>query len=183
MIRSLPCSLLLSLVLVCALASGGACSFVFVEGPPPPERRLGLVKCSTSSAAPVLDLVVVALQVVGFFRAATGNEVEYRSDTGFSRETGIWLSLGFGTLYTSSAIWGFNTVGACRDVKDVEEQAAEEEAARARGAAKQARAAAAAAKAAGDAAAAGSSTASKPASQPAPPAPEPLTRLIVTRAT
>ena len=171
MIHALPRSLLLSLVLVCAQVSGSGCSFVFVEGPPPPARRVGLVKCTTNGAAPVIDLAMVALQVFGFFRAATGDEVEYRTDEGISRETGIWLSLGLGTIYTSSAIWGINSIGACRDVKEVEEQDAEEDAARARSAAKQARAAAAAAKAAGAAAAAGSSAASKPASQPVPPAP------------
>ena len=171
MLRSLPSSLVLSLVLVCAQLSSSGCSFVFVEAPPPPERRLGLVKCSTSSAAPVIDLVLVALQVFGFFQAATGDEVESRNDTGVSRETGIWLSLAFGTLYTSSAIWGFNTVSACREVKDAEEEQAEEDASRARGAAKRARAAAAAAKAAGEADIDASSAASKPANQPVPPAP------------
>jgi hypothetical protein len=168
--RRLLRSFLLLIVLVSAPLFGGSCSFFFVEGPPPPDRRVGLVKCTTGSWAPVTDLVLVAVQALGFFRAATGNEAEYRNDTGISRETGIWLSLGFGTLYTSSAIWGLNGVSACREVKDVEEQQADEDAARARSAAKQARAAAAAAKAAGEAAAAGGSATSKPASQPVPPA-------------
>ncbi len=158
-------------MLVCASLSGSGCSFVFVEGPPPPERRVGLVRCTTSSVAPVIDLVLVAMQAFRFFQAATGDEVEYQNDMGISREIGIWSSLAFGTLYTSSAIWGFNTVSHCREVKDVEEQEAEEDAARARRAAKQAAAAAAAAKAAGDAAAAGGSAASKAAGQPAAPAP------------
>jgi len=163
-------SLLLPIVLICAQVSGGGCSFVFVEVPPPPERRVGIVKCTTSSAAPVIDLVLVALQAFGFLRAATGEEVQYRNDTGLSREAGIWLSLGFGTLYASSAIYGFNRISECREVKDVEEREAEEDAARARHAAKQARAAAAAAKAAGEAID-GSSGASKPARRPVPPAP------------
>jgi hypothetical protein len=162
---------MLPVMLVCASLSGSGCSFVFVEGPPPPERRVGLVRCTTSSVAPVIDLVLVAMQAFRFFQAATENEVEYRSDKGVSREVGIWSSLAFGTLYTSSAIWGFNTVSHCREVKDVEEQAGVSGGARPPRAAKQAAAAAAAAKAAGDAAAAGGSAASKAAGQPAAPAP------------
>lgn len=170
--RRLLGSFLLPVMLAGAPLSGSGCSFAFVEGPPPPERRFGLVKCTSSSVAPVIDLVIAALQVVGFFQAATGDEVEYRNDKGVSRETGIWVSLALGTVYTSSAIWGLNTVGECREVKDAEEQQAEEDAARVRTAAKQARAAAAAAKAAGDAAAAASgSAAPRPAAQPVVPAP------------
>ena len=59
--RRLPRSLLLAIVLICAQVSGSGCSFVFVEVPPPPERRVGIVKCTTSSAAPVIDLVLVAV--------------------------------------------------------------------------------------------------------------------------
>ena len=170
--RRLLRSFLLPVMLAGAPLSASGCSFLFVESAPPPDRRVGLVKCTTSSVPPVLDLVVVAMQAFRFFQAATENEVEYRNDRGISPETGIWLSLGVGTLHASSAIWGFNNISHCREAKDVEEQEAEEDAARARAAAKQARAAAAEAKAAGDAAAAASgSAAPRPAAQPDAPAP------------
>jgi hypothetical protein len=153
-------SLLLSALLVTAQVSGGGCSYMFVTGPPPPEKRTHPLTCSSNSVAPVVDIMLIGVQAAGFLKAASDSDAEYERDTGVSKGAGAVLSLGLGVLFLSSAITGVSRMKACTAAKTAEVTDAE------------ARVAAAAAKAAGEAAAAASgSAASTPAAQPVAPAP------------
>jgi hypothetical protein len=89
-------------------AGSGACSYIFVDGPPEKHRQLPYFTCTTSRAWPVVDTVLgaaYAIDAVGFASLAsrqsgssTGGSGSHRGWCGSAiRSVGsvwIWESLG-----------------------------------------------------------------------------------------
>jgi hypothetical protein len=101
-------------VAFCALATTG-CSFVFVE--PPPNRVEKLhprtpLSCTSSEAAPAVDLLVCAFQVVRTGIAVNASDSDYR-DFPIGREADIGLGASLGAIFLLSSFYGFSVTNDC----------------------------------------------------------------------
>ena len=105
---------LVAVIAVCVLAvSSNACSFAFVEGPPPNAEGLKTFDCTDSFAPPVLDTVLAVIDgALALFAYGLGRAL------GGSPTPVFWgfLAVGVGAP-TASAIYGYSKVGSCRDVR------------------------------------------------------------------
>jgi hypothetical protein len=108
---SAPLAILMSGLLVFP-----GCSFIFSEGPPANHQRLPYFDCSTSYAPPVIDTVWAGLQGLNALGAAATSEQEWNAD--ISRGAVIGVALFWVALSGSSAIYGYNKVGNCRQAKN-----------------------------------------------------------------
>jgi hypothetical protein len=95
--------------------SGTGCSFVFVTGPKPGRDTKGWVDCSTSYAAPVLDMVLTVWEFLGAGAALTRSDADYK-DAPISRDAAIWSSVTLTALASASAIYGATQVSHCREI-------------------------------------------------------------------
>lgn len=77
----------------------GACSFAFVRGPPAGHEGMAAFACTTSSTAPVLDLVWLSYMTLASVA-----------------ENGSWgaADIAVGGAYAGSAFYGFKTSARCR---------------------------------------------------------------------
>lgn len=98
-----------------------SCSFLFVSGPPPHDQRIGRFDCTTTMAAPVVDGVLAALQVLGLVWAASKSDAEVREAAGIPRDNAIGVSISWAILYTASAVHGASRVSDCRDALGTDE--------------------------------------------------------------
>lgn len=106
---------MLSLALAGPIAGG--CSFLLVDGPPPPEKREYRFYCTRSALYPALDglgtaLSLARLAYVHEMDPADGPEVEI-----FSRTHLGWNAILIG-VYAASAIAGGLWVSECRSAMD-----------------------------------------------------------------
>jgi hypothetical protein len=104
----------LTLVLIAALAGSQAgCSFLFVQAPTPESHR-GVRECTSSSAAPVIDLLIGGFQLVRTLSALGAADDAYRGAP-ISREADVTLGISLLTLFTASAVEGFKWTSECRE--------------------------------------------------------------------
>jgi hypothetical protein len=95
----------------------GGCSFMFARGPvKEAPGRYEPAGCTTSKLAPWLDFGIAASQGYGVFYVLGQPDAQY-DGTSVSREERAWILAGTTTLYALSAMYGFSTVAACRDVR------------------------------------------------------------------
>jgi hypothetical protein len=103
-----------ALVLACS-----GCSFIFVSGPPSNVEKLPPsepVECTTSVAAPVLDLLGTGVEVVRTGLAIGARDGDYR-DAPISRSSDIALGAALTVLLAASTIYGFDETSTCDDAK------------------------------------------------------------------
>jgi hypothetical protein len=104
-----------SLFIAVAVLAGG-CSFVFVSRPTEEDRR-GSATCTTSNAAPVVDTLLTAFQVVRTSYALSRSDADYEG-SGLSRSADVGFGIGLTALAAASAIYGFTGVSECRELAD-----------------------------------------------------------------
>jgi len=90
------------------------CSFLFTTAPKSAESPAEFVskKCTTSKAAPIIDTVIAGYQGFRTVYAATTDKSSY-DGAPISREADIAFGLGFFTLFTASAIYGYYVTSKC----------------------------------------------------------------------
>jgi hypothetical protein len=107
-------------VAVVVVLSG--CSFMFVSGPPPNHEQLPSFSCSESRAAPVVDTILAALQVLNLATAAGNTDEEWNNrfngNPPISRDTAVPLYVATTVLTTVSAYYGYKNTGECRAAKE-----------------------------------------------------------------
>jgi hypothetical protein len=108
----------LAAVVVLAAAPGFGCSFIFSEGPPPNHARLPYFDCSSSYAPPVLDTIWGGLNLLGATLALAQSEEEWNREQTTDRNVAIVTGLLWTALSGSSAAYGYNKVGACKQAKE-----------------------------------------------------------------
>ena len=83
------------LVVLCSLALGQyGCSFLFIDRVPPNSSQLNSFDCTSSAAAPVLDLIWAGLNGVGAANAAGSTDQEWASK-GFPGDRSTTMAVGF----------------------------------------------------------------------------------------
>ncbi|GEM_PF-1876933 len=106
-------------VVLCALllaAGSGACSFMFVDGPPEKHRQLPYFVCTTSRAWPVVDTVLGAAYGIEAIAAASLSSANSNSTAG---GTPAAVAVGaVAALFVASAVSGYGKASACREATD-----------------------------------------------------------------
>ena len=99
-------------VLAGLLATGGGCSFIFVEPAPKQPIPAQNLDCTTNYVAPIVDSVLAV--VGGFFTLAVTSICidTCGEDRNLKRAV---LALPFFVLPVGSAVYGYAKVGGCRD--------------------------------------------------------------------
>jgi len=93
--------------------STGGCSYLFVRPlPESRERREG--SCTTSPAAPVIDLGIAGWQFVRTLVALTASDAAY-VNAPISRPADIGIGAGLLTLFGTSMVYGFSQTNKCRE--------------------------------------------------------------------
>jgi len=82
------------------------CSYLFVSGPPPDHKRLNYFDCTESTAAPVIDTVVFALEGLG-----TASVIVYQE--GDRKVVGVIGGLVSMVLFGTSALYGYSKTDKC----------------------------------------------------------------------
>jgi hypothetical protein len=104
--------------LLCLPLAGG-CSFIFSEGPPAQHQMMPYFDCSSSYAPPVIDTLWGGLNLVGAFIAMSASEEDWRArGNRVSRGAAIGVGLAWAALSGSSAVYGYNKVGQCKQAKN-----------------------------------------------------------------
>ncbi|HLK89892.1 MAG TPA: hypothetical protein VKZ18_08360 [Polyangia bacterium] len=93
------------------LASGLACSWMFVQTLPDNHQRGDHADCTTSRAMPAIDTTLALID------AGTAAYVAGRSDA--TNKT-LAVTTGFlaSAVWASSALWGYLETSACQEAKD-----------------------------------------------------------------
>jgi hypothetical protein len=91
------------------------CSFMFVKPPPPPEERSPIVRCTSSNALPVVDLLVGMLQIMRTMIAVSATDADY-TKSAIPREGDIAIGVGLSAVFLSSAVVGMRETGKCREI-------------------------------------------------------------------
>jgi hypothetical protein len=110
---------------VAMLAAGlllQGCSFIFVDTPPAryaeaPPSPSEPIKCTSSVAAPVVDTVLGAFEVVRTGFALSASDSTY-TNYPISRSADIGFGMAFASLFAASAIYGYINTSRCDDLKE-----------------------------------------------------------------
>ena len=100
------------------LALVPGCSWFFVKAPPAQRAPAQPVACTSGKAAPVIDSVVAALQVVRVGYAIGQSDADYKNFP-ISRNVDIGLGVGLTALFAASAAYGFSATSTCAAVERV----------------------------------------------------------------
>jgi hypothetical protein len=100
-----------------AVLSGSisACSYMFVNPPPSAEDRRPIVRCTSSNALPVADMLVGMLQVMRIAIASSATDADY-AHSPIPREADIVIGVGLGVLFLSSSAVGLVETRKCREI-------------------------------------------------------------------
>ncbi len=93
------------------LASGSACSWIFVQALPDNYERGDHTDCTTSRAMPAIDTTFALID------AGTAVYVAGRSDAP-NKTLAVTAGLLASAVWASSAIWGYVKTSACEEAKD-----------------------------------------------------------------
>jgi hypothetical protein len=96
---------------------GSGCSFLLVDGPPPPDKRDYRFYCSRSEAYPVADGIAAGSSLGWLAYTASKDDPRDQGVTA-SRRSEIALGLGLFALFVASAVVGNNWVSECRAAMD-----------------------------------------------------------------
>lgn len=105
-------------LVLCALflaAGSGACSYMFVDGPPAKHRQLPYFQCTTSRAWPVVDTVLggaYAIETVAFLGAGSSS-----MNTGATKPLAITAGA-LALLFGVSAVSGYGKASECREATE-----------------------------------------------------------------
>ena len=103
---------LLRITLLCALfLTSTACSWAFVDGPPPNHESLPFFTCTESKTWPILDAVWGGLAVIGGIGALASSDEEFAGDDRVATRV---LGLAWVVASGFSARSGFSKVNECR---------------------------------------------------------------------
>jgi hypothetical protein len=106
------------IVVIVAVASLGACSFVFTKGPPARSASSSAgappPACTTTMTVPILDGVVALVAVLAAAGAADSSRMNASEDTNGTIALGIVV----GGVAAASALVGHSRVTKCRRVHD-----------------------------------------------------------------
>jgi hypothetical protein len=92
------------------------CSLLFVDTAPPNHAQLEHFDCTSGKAAPIIDTIVGAYQVVRTGYALSAEESDYDGYP-LSRGADIGFGVGLTALFLGSAIYGYSETGACADAE------------------------------------------------------------------
>jgi hypothetical protein len=111
---------LLSLGCLALFASTSGCSLVFVTPPPEDGRMLRKTAgCTSSVAAPVVDSLIGAFQVVRTGLAVAADDSAYADPKQpLTRDADIGIGLGLTALFVGSAAYGFVHTAECRQLEE-----------------------------------------------------------------
>jgi hypothetical protein len=107
-------------LVLCALflAEGnGACSYMFVDGPPKMHRQLPYFTCTTSRAWPVVDTVLGATYAVEAVAVAGLAGTRSSANAGGTAAGALALG-GAAVLFAASAVSGYGKASACREATE-----------------------------------------------------------------
>jgi len=96
-------------------AESGACSYMFVDGPPERHRQLPYFTCTTSRAWPVVDTVLGATYAIDAVAFGTLSSRESNSMNGTAAAIAAG---GMAALFVASAVSGYGKASACRDATE-----------------------------------------------------------------
>jgi hypothetical protein len=102
-------------VLLPALWGTLGCSYLFVNAPPDgaeDQDTQVAVDCTSSSAMPSLDVVLVAASLANVALIAASDEWDDSEKALF-----IPVHAGYGVLHSASAVYGFRATARCREVE------------------------------------------------------------------
>jgi hypothetical protein len=104
-------------VTMVAVLSGSmaGCSFIFVKPPPPPEERSPIVRCTSSSALPAVDIIVGMLQIMRTMIAFSATDADY-ARSAIPRQADIFIGAGLTAVFLSSAVVGLSETKKCREL-------------------------------------------------------------------
>lgn len=109
------CTLLLA-------AGSGACSYIFVDGPPAAHRRLNYFTCSSNNTLPTTDVVLGGLFAVSAIETATNGASQSQQGPKIAGAVGV---AGLAALFAASAYSGYKKTSECRDaLADLQERTA-----------------------------------------------------------
>jgi hypothetical protein len=106
-------------LVLCALflaAGSGACSYMFVDGPPAKHRQLPYFTCTTSRAWPVVDTVLGATYAID--AVAFGINSSRESGSAAGGTTVAIAAGGLAALFVASAVSGYSNASACREATE-----------------------------------------------------------------
>jgi hypothetical protein len=105
---------LIVIIAACVLAvSSNACSFAFVEGPPPQEGRRKTFDCTDSYSWPVVDTVLAVVGgTVCMFILGLGKALGGSPKPAFYGLVALTVVAPAG-----GAVYGYDKVGDCRDAR------------------------------------------------------------------
>ena len=107
-------------LVLCALSlagGNGACSYMFVDGPPKMHRQLSYFTCTTSRAWTVVDTVLGATYAIE--AVAVAGLVGTRSNANTGGTVAGTLALGgAAVLFAASAASGYGKASDCREATD-----------------------------------------------------------------
>lgn len=95
------------------------CSFMFVKGPSAKHAEKASFECSESNAAPVIDAISAAVNVLGTTLAAIDDQLVDREQ--------VNVNLTWAAVSGISAIYGFRKVSQCNDAKRLRDERYESE--------------------------------------------------------
>ena len=108
-------------VLTTAAPLNAGCSFLLVDGPPPPEKRDYPFYCSRSMTYPILDGIAAPLSLLWLNRSLDRDD-EPPGQRQLSRNNEAALSAGLTALFIASAAFGVHWVAQCRSAMDAQAQ-------------------------------------------------------------
>jgi hypothetical protein len=103
--------------MVAALVAGtnAGCSFVFLTPPPPTEERGAIVRCTSSDALPVVDLLIAGWQLVRVLFALNATDADYANGN-IGRELDILIGGTALAAFGVSSGYGFSQTTKCREM-------------------------------------------------------------------
>jgi hypothetical protein len=106
------------LLAVVLLVATGGCSFLFVEGPPREHRQMAYFDCTESRLVPILETILVAAEGLYLSAALRASDAEWEEDNdGLDRDDAIALSVVRGSVFATSAVFGYVRSSDCREAK------------------------------------------------------------------
>src|SRR5689334_17744097 len=102
-------------IVLAALLAGAAmgCSALFVNRPPPREKRGRVVDCTSSNVAPIIDALIAGWQIVRIAVALSASDAKY-DGAPITRRQDIALGGGALTVFGISSAYGFVSTAECR---------------------------------------------------------------------
>jgi hypothetical protein len=103
--------LMVNSALALLVGAQAGCSWLFVQPVPIGHPRGGVIECTSSRAAPVLDTLFTGTNVVSAIYVASQDNVA-------NKEQAVGFGLGVATLWALSAVYGYQNTSACEEAQN-----------------------------------------------------------------